>query len=104
MEKAFKIGALIAFIGSTIYVVIGLSYYHLFAPDFVDKFIEHALHMASQNDATEVELAAKAEELGKLKEMYKNPLFAIFISYLEVFPLGLIIALISSLILRKKES
>ena len=103
LGKAFKVGALIALIGSTMYVVIGLSYYHLFAPEFVDKFIEHALHMASQNNATEAELAAKSKELMELKELYKNPLFAIFISYMEVLPIGLIVAFISSLILRKKQ-
>lgn len=32
--KAFKTGALIALIGSTMYVVIGLSFYYLFVPDF----------------------------------------------------------------------
>jgi len=102
--EAFKIGALIAFIGSTIYVVIGLLYFYFFAPDFLDKYIEHVLYMASQNNATEAELAAKTTEMLEFKEMYKNPLFVIFISYMEVFPIGLIVSFISSLILRKKEN
>jgi len=101
--QAFKTGAIIAFIGSTMYVVLGLSYYHLFAPDFLDKFTEHVLHMASINNATEAELAAKTKEMLDFKEMYKNPLFAIFISYMEVFPIGLIVSFISALILRKKK-
>lgn len=33
--KAFKIGTLIAFIGSTVYVVVWLFYYYLFVPDFM---------------------------------------------------------------------
>src|SRR5688572_33438338 len=36
--KAFKTGALIALVGSTLYVVMGLSYYYFFVPDFLDGY------------------------------------------------------------------
>jgi amino acid transporter len=100
--KAFKTGALIALVGSTCYVVFGLSYYYLFVPDFLDKYSAHVLIMATRNGATASELAAKTQELEQFKEMYKNPLFAILISYAEVLPIGLVVALISSLILKRK--
>jgi hypothetical protein len=99
---AFKTGAWIALIGSTVYVVVGLSYYYLFAPDFLDQYTQHVLFMANKNGATAAELTAKAEEMKQFKEMYKNPLFAILISYAEVLPIGLVVALVSSLILKKK--
>jgi len=102
--KAFKTGALIVLLGSTIYVVIGLSYYYLFIPDFLDKFIAHVLYGATQDGANASELAAKTEEMEQFREMYKKPLFAILISYMEVLPIGLIVAFISSLILKKKAS
>ena len=104
LGKAFKVGAIITLIGSTMYVIIGLLYVHFIAPDFLDKFTEHALFVAGQNGASEAELTAKGEELQQFKEMYKNPFFAIFISYMEVLPLGLIVAFISALLLRKKAS
>lgn len=104
MGKAFKMGALIALVGSTMYVIMGLAYYYLFVPDFLDKYTLHALHMATKNGATAAELAARAREMEQFKEMYKNPLFAVLISYMEVLPVGLIVAFISSLILRKKAA
>ena|SRR5688572_12214436 len=100
--KAFKTGALIALLGSTLYVVIGLSYYYLFVPDFLDKYTLHVLSQATRNGATATELAAKTEEMKQFKEMYKNPVFAVLISYAEVLPIGLVVALFSSLILTKK--
>lgn len=102
--KAFKTGALIALVGSTMYVVVGLSYYYLFVPDFLDKYISHVIIEATRNGATAAELAATKEEMDQFREMYKNPFFAILISYAEVLPIGLVVAFISSLILRKKPN
>jgi hypothetical protein len=73
----------------------------LFVPDFLDKYIPHVLkEAANKGDAA---LAAKTSEMENFKEMYKNPLFVILITYSEVLPVGLIVALVSSLILKKKS-
>ena len=98
--KAFKTGALIALIGSTMYVVVWLFYYYLFIPDFIDKYTLHVLKDAGEKGAAEV--AAKTKEMAEFKEMYKNPLFVVLITYSEVLPVGLVVALISSLILKRK--
>lgn len=102
LGKAFTTGALIALVGSTIYVVVGMFYFYLFVPDFLDKYTLHVLNEATRNGATASELAAKTAEMEQFKEMYKNPLFVILISYAEVLPIGLIVAFVSSLILRRK--
>lgn len=99
--KAFKTGALIALAGSTMYVIVWLFYYYLFVPDFLSKYIPHVLKEVAQNDPSA--LAAKTKEMENFKEMYKNPLFVILITYSEVLPIGLIVALISSLILKKNK-
>jgi hypothetical protein len=96
--KAFKTGALIAVVGSTLYVIVWLFYYYLFVPDFLDKFIPHAL-----NDVAPADLPAKTQEMEQLREMYKNPFFIVLITYFEVLPVGLIVALVSSFILRTKK-
>ncbi len=98
--KAFKTGAFIALAGATMYVVVWLFYYYLFVPDFLDKYISHVLREAAQDSPAA--LAAKTKEMANFKEMYKNPLFVVLITYFEVLPVGLIVALISAFILKKK--
>jgi pheromone shutdown protein TraB len=99
LGNAFKTGALIALIGATMYVVTWLFYYHLFVPDFLDKYIAHVLKNVPAAD-----LPAKTKEMADFKEMYKNPLFMILITYSEVLPVGLVVAFVSSLILKRKNA
>ena len=95
--KAFKTGALMLLVASTLYVLVWLFYYYLFVPDFMDKYTYHVL-----KEAEPAELAAKTKEMKEFQEMYKNPLFVILITYAEIVPVGLIVTLISSLILKKE--
>lgn len=95
--KAFKTGALIALIGSTIYVLAWLFTYYLFVPDFMDVYSEYVLKNCTKDD-----LPAKTKEMANFKEMYKNPLFVILITYTEVLPIGLVVAFVSALILKTK--
>ena len=96
--KALKLGSLIALLACSIYVIFSLLYYNLFAPDFMDVYTSHVLKSVPAD-----ELAAKTAEMENFKQMFKNPLFASFITYMEVLPTGFVVALLSALILRKKE-
>ncbi|MFC3197649.1 DUF4199 domain-containing protein [Parapedobacter deserti] len=95
--NAFKMGSLIALVGSTLYVVVWLFYYYLFVPDFIDVYTDHVLTTCSPED-----LQAKTVQMANFKEMYKNPLFVILITYSEVLPIGLVVALVSALLLKRK--
>ncbi|GGG90485.1 hypothetical protein GCM10007415_26260 [Parapedobacter pyrenivorans] len=94
--NALKMGSLIALVGSTLYVVVWLFYYYLFVPDFIDVYTEYVLTTCAPED-----LQAKTAQLADFKEMYKNPLFVILITYSEILPVGLLVALVSALLLKR---
>ena len=96
--QAFKTGALICFVASTVYVIFGLLYYYFFAPDFIDVFTDYMI----RNSAPD-EVEATTAQMANFKEMYKNPLFAILITYMEVLPIGMIVALFSAFIVKKNK-
>lgn len=102
--KAFKIGAFIALIAATCYVSVWLVEYYVFFPDFMEKFTASALKQAQESGLSEAALTAKKEEMAMYVEWYKNPLLVVLMTYAEILPLGLIIALISALILKKKHT
>lgn len=96
-RKAFSTGLLIALTGSTLYVVAWLFYYYLFVPDFIDIYTAYVL-----NNCAPADIPAKTEEMAGFKEMYKNPLFVILITYFEVLPIGALVALVSAFFLKSK--
>ena len=101
--KALKTGIIITLIASTLYVIVWLFYYYLFIPDFIDKFVPHVLKETARKGATPTELAETAKQMEQYREMYKSPFFVVLITYAEVLPVGLIVALISSFILKRKQ-
>lgn len=101
--SAFKIGGLIALIASTMYVITWLIVYYNFIPDFMDKYSAHVIGEAKAAKVSQAELDKQIAQMNTFKEIYKNPLGIILMTYLEILPLGLIVALVSSLILKKKQ-
>lgn len=94
--NALKTGALICLVASTVYTILGLIYYQIMGPDFIDFYIDHVI----RNSPPE-EVETLTVQMASFKEMYKNPLIRIFITYMEVLPIGMIVALFSALIVRK---
>lgn len=92
--KALKAGVLMALVATVVYVIVWLFYYYLFVPDFLEVYSQFVL----ENDL------ADAEYLESLMTWYKTPLGMILLTSLEVLPIGLVVALVSSLILKKNPA
>lgn len=95
--RAFLTGLGISLVISTIYVLVWLVIYYNFFPDFMEKYSEMVLKHTNPE-----ELAAKTTEMNQMKEWYKNPLMIILLTYMEIFPIGIVVSLIGALILKKK--
>ena len=101
--QALKVGSLIVLVASTLYVVVWLFDYYLFVPQFIDQYTTHVLQNASRSGATDTELAHKTKQMVHLKEMYTNPVLIVLLSYSEVLPVGMAVAIVSSFLLKKKQ-
>jgi hypothetical protein len=101
--KAFKIGLFISLIASTIYVISWLINYYLFIPDFIDRYVAAMLNKAKSSGISADELAKQTAEMAQMKEWYKNPLFVILMTYVEILPVGLLVTLITALILKRNK-
>ena len=101
--RAFCVGILIAVISSVCYVISWEIIYFNFMPDFMDKYAAHVVEQARAAGASAEAIQAKVQEMQQFKQMYSNPFWNAVFTFIEPFPVGLIITLISALILRKKK-
>jgi hypothetical protein len=76
--------------------------YFKFMPDFMDKYGAHVVEKMRASGASDATVLAKAQEMKKAKEMYDNPLINAAMTFIEPFPVGLLITLISAAVLRRK--
>lgn len=102
--RAFKVGILVALVASTVYVVAWEIVYFNFIPDFLDKYTAFTLQKMRARGAADAAVAAKTQEMAEFAKMYANPLVNVGITFMEVFPVGLIVTLVSAAILRRKAA
>lgn len=103
----FKTGILIAAIASLFYAG-GWEVYFNTVPGVKETFMQRYKEMTEKKmkaeGATQEAVDAKMAEMMKMVEMYKNPFFRFGISLMEIFPVGLLVTLISAGILRKRST
>jgi hypothetical protein len=101
--KAFLLGFFISLIASTMYVITWGVEFHFFMPDFMDKYSAMQVKQLQESNLPAAQLAEALKDIETAGYNYKNnPFFFAMYTYMEILPVGIIITLISSLILRKK--
>ena len=101
--RAFQVGILITLISSICYIVAWEIIYFNFLPDFVEKYSSYVIEKERASGASAEQIAQKAEEIRNIKWVYESPLLIAAVTFLEPFPVGLIMTVISALILRKRR-
>ena len=100
--KAFGVGILITLISCMFYVGTWEILYHTVYPNFMDEYSASMITKAQASGLSGQALQAKINEINQMKVMYANPLINVLMTFIEPFPVGLAITLISAAVLRKK--
>jgi hypothetical protein len=100
--RAFAVGILITLISCIFYVITWEIVYFNFMPDFADKYTAYMVEKVRASGGNQQAINATIEQMKEMKRLLDNPLKNAAMTFLEPFPIGLIITLISSAILRKK--
>jgi hypothetical protein len=100
--KGFAVGIGITLISCVCYVVSWEVLYYKFMHNFWDKYGAHMVEKLQAQGASAAAIQTQIEQVKKYKEMYKNPFFNAAMTFIEPFPVGLVITLISAAVLKKK--
>lgn len=103
--NGLKPGLLIAAIASLFYAG-GWEIYYNTVPNVKETFLTSYANSVEkkmkEDGATPERIEAKMQELKQMAEYYKNPLFRFGMTLMEIMPVGIVVALISAGVLRKK--
>jgi hypothetical protein len=97
---AFGLGLAIAAVAALIYVIGWEIYLATSEQDFMSEYTATVLDGMRADGASPAAIAAKEAEMRSMAESYRNPLFRMPITFIEIFPVGLAVALISAALLR----
>ena len=100
--KAFAVGISIALISCIFYVVTWEIIYFNFMHDFMDNYNASMIEKVKASGASAAAVQAQLEQMAKFKERYENVFFNAAMTFIEPFPIGLVITFISAAVLRKR--
>jgi len=101
--RAFLLGLGIAAVAGLIYALVWESYLQISGYDFMADYTRSVLKNMQAEGASPAAIQAKAAEMNAMAESYKNPLFRIPVTFIEIFPVGIVVALISAGLLRNPK-
>jgi hypothetical protein len=100
--RAFVCGILITLITTVCYVAMWEVLYFNFMPHFMDSYFAAQIAKVQSSGLDSATTAAQIAAIQQSQQSYQNPLVNMAYTFIEPFPVGLIITLISAAILRRK--
>ena len=100
--KAFGVGIAITLISCLCYVVTWEIVYFNFEHNFLDEYNAKAIAKAKASGASPAAIQTQIQQIKKFQQLYENPFFNAAQTFIEPFPVGLLITLLSAFLLRRK--
>jgi hypothetical protein len=101
--RGFLIGLGITFIASLFYVIAWEITFARSGEWFMQQWSNGELDKLKSSGSTEEELNVAKQKWEEFSQLYQNPLIRFGMTLMEIFPVGIVISLISAALLRKKE-
>jgi isopentenyl diphosphate isomerase/L-lactate dehydrogenase-like FMN-dependent dehydrogenase len=76
--------------------------YFKLMPGSTEKYTAHLMERAKASGASQQKMDEAERQAKQFKQMYDNPAINVALTFMEVFPIGLVVTLLSGGILRKK--
>ncbi|WP_428659637.1 DUF4199 domain-containing protein [Runella sp.] len=100
--RAFQIGISVTVISCVCYSLTWLIFYFNFFPTFMEDYGTYELQKMKESGESAAAIAKQAVEMRQLNEHYQNPFYNFAVTFMEPFPVGLLMTFVSALALKKK--
>ncbi len=101
--RAFGLGSAIAAVAGLVYVLGWEIYLAASGRDFIANYSAAIVDGMRADGATSAEIQAKVTEMQDFASQYKDPLFRMPLTFVEIFPIGLLVGFVSAALLRNPK-
>lgn len=101
-NTGFLVGLGITVVASVVYVAIWELYLAATDHRFIDAYVESLIAEKMASGAPPDEVEATLEATDRMREQYGNAWFRLPITFIEIFPVGLVVSLIAATVLRHR--
>jgi hypothetical protein len=100
--RGLAVGLLITLVSCACYVITWEIIYFKFMPDFAEKYSAYAVAHVRASGASQQAIDVTIQQMRDFKGMYDNPWMNAAVTFIEPFPIGFVVTLISAGVLRRK--
>lgn len=98
--RASKLGLGMALVAAAIYIIGWELFLGITGRDFMAEYSASMIDGMRANGDAPAAIAKAQADMSDFAEKYRNPLFRIPVTFSEIFPVGLLVALVSAALLR----
>ena len=98
---ALGMGLAMSLVASLLYVVAWEAALATTGMDFAAEYGRQVLEQKRAAGASEAQLAALSAQMAAFAKQYANPMFRMPMTFVEIFPVGVLVSLVSAALLRK---
>jgi uncharacterized protein DUF4199 len=100
---AFGLGLGISLVAGIFYVVAWEAAVAVTHSDFAGSYANTLIEQQKAKGVTGEALAKFTAEMERFKDQYKNPLYRLPMTFVEIFPIGVLVSLVSAALLRNSR-
>lgn len=100
---AFAMGLGISAVAGVFYVLAWEAALAVTGMDYIGEYVKHQIEQRKAASINAAELAKYVAEMNAFKLQYANPLFRLPMTFTEIFPVGVLVSLITAALLRKRD-
>lgn len=98
---AFRVAILITLIASACYVAGWMVYFNFIDNSFIEKYTAYYTQKMNSSGNTAEEIKKEIDAFNENMSNYKKPWVMSFFTFLEVFPIGLVISVLCAMLMKK---
>jgi hypothetical protein len=100
---AFLMGLAISAVAGIFFVAGWEIHLSITGYDFMQDYLDASLEKMKAQRTSGSELDAYSGQMNMMRELYLNPLFRLPVTFIEIFPVGVLVSLVSALLLRNSQ-